>query len=204
MVLTARTFLWGRNRPACLHNYMAHTITFLSVRLLHSLASRMCWESNRRRIRLKRPILRPYKDIRDRSVILIGAYNNLWTMRLIQPLRFNFRKEGTLVWVADTRNPQDRDWAVDYTSPYSAAPNDYAIVARYIDPTTGGGILMIAGIGAYRTEAASESAATPHAIEKLLANVPGGWENKNLEMVIKTSIINGEAGPPSLVSFATW
>jgi hypothetical protein len=153
---------------------------------------------------IKEADLATLQDMHERPVVLIGAYNNLWTMRLTEPLRFHFQKDGLLVRIVDTKNPDNHDWSVDYTKPYSSALSDYAIVARYVEPTTNSRTLIVAGIGAYGTEAASESAATPQAIEKLLAGLPSGWENKNLELVVKTAIINGEAGPPALVSSTTW
>jgi hypothetical protein len=153
---------------------------------------------------IKEADLATLQDMHERPVVLIGAYNNLWTMRLTQPLRFHFQKDGLLVRIVDAKNPDNHDWSVDYTKPYSSALSDYAIVARYVEPTTNSRTLIVAGIGAYGTEAAGESAATPQAVEKLLAGLPNGWENKNLEMVVKTAIINGEAGPPALVSSTTW
>jgi hypothetical protein len=153
---------------------------------------------------VKEADLATLQDMHSRPVVLIGAYNNLWTMRLTEPLRFHFQKDGLLVRIADTEHPENRDWAIDYTKPYSAALYDYAIVARYMDATTNSWTLIVAGIGAYGTEAASESAATPQAAGKVFPGLPSDWEGKNIEMVIKTPIINGEAGPPTLVSATTW
>jgi hypothetical protein len=153
---------------------------------------------------VKEADLTSLQDIRDRSVILIGAYNNRWTMRLIEPLRFHFVKDGHSVRIVDARDPQNSNWAVDYTKSISTAIYDYAIIARYHDSTTNGGTLIIAGIGAYGTEAASEAIAAPHSIDRLLASVPKGSEDRNLELVIKTTIIDGEAGPADVVSANTW
>lgn len=144
------------------------------------------------------------QDLRNRSVILIGAYNNLWTLRLMQPLRFHFLKDGHSVRIVDAKDSWNSDWVVDYSTANPSTVNDYAIVARYSDPTTGGSVMVIAGIGAYGTQAASEAVSTPHGLEKLLASMPEGWENKNLEIVIKTAVINGEAGPAEPVSATTW
>jgi hypothetical protein len=78
------------------------------------------------------------------------------------------------------------------------------VIARYTDPTTNGHALIVAGIGAYGTEAASEALSTPGDLESLLQSVPAGWQNHNLEMVIRTAIINGEAARPTLMSATTW
>jgi hypothetical protein len=64
--------------------------------------------------------------------------------------------------------------------------------------------MVIAGIGAYGTEAASEFAVSPQYINQLLSKAPADWEDMNLEIVIRADKINGEAGPPYLVSYTYW
>jgi hypothetical protein len=125
-------------------------------------------------------------------------------MRLMEPLRFHFVKDGHGVRIVDARDSQNLNWAVDYSKSTSSVIYDYAIVARYIDPTTHGSLLIVAGIGAYGTQAASEALTTPADLDRLLAGVPRRWEDGNIELVLKTAIINGEAGPATLVSSTTW
>ncbi|MGB8845424.1 MAG: hypothetical protein WCC73_07070, partial [Terracidiphilus sp.] len=81
---------------------------------------------------------------------------------------------------------------------------DYAVVARFHDPTTEGPVLMIGGLGPYGTEAASEFLESPQHLAELTAKLPRGWENKNLEFVLKTNVIGAKAGPPVLVTTYTW
>ena len=64
--------------------------------------------------------------------------------------------------------------------------------------------MVVAGLGTYGTEAASEFAVSPQYIDQLLSKAPANWGNKNLEIVIRTDKINGEAGPPYLVSSTSW
>jgi hypothetical protein len=87
-------------------------------------------------------------DVHHRSTILLGALNNHWTMDLTESMRFHFVKASSSVTIVDSQNPHNRDWSIDYTRPYAYAKHDYAIIARYMDPATGGNILIIAGIGA--------------------------------------------------------
>jgi hypothetical protein len=142
-------------------------------------------------------------DLRSRSVILVGALNNLWTLRLLDPLRFRFATQP-LAHIEDNRNTQAHDWNVDFSRPYGSVSTDYAIVARYHDATTNGTVMVIAGIGPYGTEAASEFVTSPRSLEQLLRKAPADWQNKNLEMVLKTEVIAGEAGPPSVVAATAW
>jgi len=101
-------------------------------------------------------------------------------------------------------NPQSRDWIIDYKKPYAYSEHDFAIIARYSDPTTRGNVLVIAGIGAHATQAASEFVATSSEIEPLRRIAPSKWESKNLEMIVRTDVINGESSPAKLLAVTTW
>jgi len=143
-------------------------------------------------------------DIRSRSLILVGAMNNQWTMRLLKPLRIHFTFDNSVARILDAENPQQQSWSIDFTKPYNTITTDYAIVARFRDATTEGPVLVIAGLGPYGTEAAGEFVQSPQYLAELAAKLPPGWENKNLEVVIKTNVIGAKAGPPILVTTYTW
>jgi len=143
-------------------------------------------------------------DLHQRSAILIGALNNHWTMSLTEPMRFHFVQEPFAVRIVDRMNPQNRDWVINYKKPYAYAEHDFAIIARYSDPTTRGNVLVIAGIGAHATQAASEFVATSSEIEPLRRIAPSEWESKNLEMIVRTDVINGESSPAKLIALTTW
>ena len=142
-------------------------------------------------------------DIRARPMILVGALNNAWTMRLVSHLRYRF-VNGPTAAIIDTRNPQNSNWTVDFSRPYASVGSDYAIVARFRDPTTEAPVMIIAGLGPYATEAASEFVVTPQYLSQIGKQLPAGWENGNIELVIKTDVIGSKAGPPVLVATTTW
>jgi hypothetical protein len=142
-------------------------------------------------------------DLHARTVILLGANNNEWTMRLVAPLRFRFTPDPKSQ-ILDTAYPQNVVWSLDFLRPYSTVSTDYAIVARYHDPTTEGAVMVIAGLGPFGTEAASAFVVTPMYLDQISRQLPSGWENKNLEMVVKSEVIEGKAGPPILVSSTVW
>ncbi len=144
-------------------------------------------------------------DLRSRSVILVGASNNDWTLRLTRPLRIHFFFGPNGVGrVEDAANPLQVDWELDNTKPYSSVTADYAIVARFRDPTVEGTVMVIAGIGPYGTEAAGEFVQSPQALEQLAKMMPSGWENKNIEVVLKSNVIGGQPGPPIILSAISW
>ena len=135
----------------------------------------------------------------------MGAINNEWTMRLVAPFRFHFTFGANGVdSIDDATNPRPTGWILDSSAPYLSITAVYAIVARFHDPTTEGPVLVIAGLGPYGTEAASEFVQSPQHLAELAAKLPRGWENKNLEVVIKTNVIGAKTGPPILVATYTW
>src|SRR5512146_64543 len=70
----------------------------------------------------------PLTYLREHTVVLLGAYNNQWTMHLQQPLRFSFLPGADEV-IRDRLHPQVQ-WKRDQSQPYSSA-DDYAVIARF-------------------------------------------------------------------------
>jgi hypothetical protein len=40
-----------------------------------------------------------FADLRNGPVVLIGAFNNDWTMRLMGPMRFSFERDNNTFWI---------------------------------------------------------------------------------------------------------
>ena len=144
----------------------------------------------------------PLTDLSGHSVVLLGGYNNPWTLRLIEPLRFHFSPPTADETILDREHPEVR-WTRDTSLPYSGA-DDYAIIARYLDPTTGGWILAVAGVGRNGTEAAAQFITSPHYLQQLRDRLGSDFQNHNLEAILKVSVIDGKTGAPSLLAVHTW
>jgi hypothetical protein len=140
-------------------------------------------------------------DLRERPVVLLGGYNNDWTMRLLEPLRFRFAP-GPAEVIVDRDHPNAK-WERDPTQPYSSA-DDYAVVARFHDATTGGILVIVAGIGRNGTEAAAQFITSPHYMEVLQRRVGASLADKNIEAVLKVNVIEGKTGAPSIEAVDVW
>lgn len=139
-------------------------------------------------------------SLREHSVTLLGAYNNQWTQRLMEPLRFHFTPDPEEI--LDRQQPQNH-WERDQSLPYSSA-DDYAVVARFRDSRIDGWVVSLAGIGRNGTEAAAEFATSEHYLSLLRQRLGSGFGNRNLEAVLKVSVINGETGAPTILEVYTW
>ncbi len=140
-------------------------------------------------------------DLRERPVVLLGGYNNVWTMRLLEPLRFRFAPDPAEV-IVDRDHPATK-WERDRTQPYSSA-DDYAIIARFHDATTGGIVVIAAGIGRNGTEAAAQFVTSPHYMELLQRQAGIDLADKNIEAVLKVNVIAGKTGAPSIEAVDVW
>jgi hypothetical protein len=143
----------------------------------------------------------PLTDLREHSVTLLGGYNNDWTMRLLQPLRFHFTPEP-VESIVDQLHPGTQ-WQRNHALPYSSA-DDYALLARFRDPTIDGWVVVVAGLGRNGTEAASQFAVSPHYMHLLRDQVGHDLAKQNLEVLLKVKVIDGKTGAPSIVAIHTW
>jgi hypothetical protein len=144
-------------------------------------------------------------DFRNSPAVLIGGFNNEWTMRLTQGMRFMFEinPRTTVLRIKDKQNPS-ADWAVDMAMPASNLTTDYALVSRVYDSTTQRMVVVAAGIGVYGTLAAGEFLTDPQYMELLAKQAPKDWDRKNVQIVITTQVINGHSGPPHVVVANFW
>jgi hypothetical protein len=139
----------------------------------------------------------PLTDLREHPVVLLGAYNNQWAMRLLQSQRFQFTPEP-VESIVDQMRPEAH-WSRDKSLPYSSA-DDYALVARFRDATTGSWVVVLAGLGRNGTEAAAQFATSPHYMQMLRDGLGRDFSNLNVEALLKVNVIEGKTGAPSILA----
>jgi hypothetical protein len=145
-----------------------------------------------------------FDDLRGCPAILIGGFTNDWTARLMSHWRFSSASAGGISWIEDREHPGRRDWAVNYRSPYTSIIEDYAIVSRATDPTTGMPVVVVAGVAGYGTMAAVEFVTDPAEIREIEKMAPANWGGKSLQLVLKTNVFGRSAGPPRVMAAQFW
>jgi hypothetical protein len=188
-----------------LHNSETEHISVGDAEALARLAAFLGSEHKSFQIR-RSPI--SLADLRQGPVVLIGGFNNEWTIRLTGELRFRFEgsPEGVaqLYWIGDRLNPGSRDWSFDFGKPASSSTQDYALISRVFDSTTGRQLITAAGIAKYGTAAAGEFLTNPNLLAEFARRAPKGWTERNVQIVIRTKVISDNSGPPELVAVAVW
>ena len=145
-----------------------------------------------------------FAQLREGPIVLIGAFDNIWTLRVTQKLRFGFDSKDGVALIVDRKSQKQTTWATAWDLPYEKLSRDYAILARIHDATTGQPVIIAAGISEEGTEAAGESLYNPVYLEALLKNAPPNWEQLNMEAVIETQVIEGHPGPPQVQAVEFW
>lgn len=144
----------------------------------------------------------PITVLREQPLVLLGGYNNLWTLRLLDSLPFRFNPEPEGAAIVEVAQPTHR-WARDQSQPYSSA-DDYALVARFRDSTTDSWVVVIAGLGRNGTEAAAQFATSPHYMQLLRDQLGSGFGSRNVEALIQVKVIDGKTGAPAMLAARAW
>jgi len=143
------------------------------------------------------------EQMRNGPVVLIGAFNNLWTLRLTSKLRYRFQQvDQSENEIIDSEQPK-RTWRFDSLQRATGNTQDFAIVASYFDSTIDQPVLIAAGIGKAGTQVAAEFLTSDEALRSWLQQARVG-SHKNVELVLSTEILDGKAGPPHVVASAVW
>ena len=195
----------GLERPITLFElyYMgSQNVAFPDVKTLGRLTGLL--QANGKSHRIFGESSTTFADLRSGPVVLIGAFNNDWTLRLMGPMRFSFERDNDIFWIKDLQNPSRRDRAVNYTMPYLQVTEDYALISRVLETTTERMVVVAGGLTGYGTIAAGEFLTNPVYMETLAKQAPKDWSRKNIQVVIATKVINGNSGPPRVVDRYFW
>jgi hypothetical protein len=144
-------------------------------------------------------------DLQQGPNILIGGLDNGWTLRALSQLRYRFAgNDQEQYWITDVKNPSSRAMQLDLNADYPAVKQDYAIIARVHDQSTGQIQMIVAGIGMCGTAAAGEYLANPAQVEQLRQRVGRGFRDHDFEAVLGMDVVNGQAGSPRVLAVYVW
>ncbi len=144
-----------------------------------------------------------YKDLRGRPAVLIGQFNNVWTMGLTGSLRYYIDRstQSFSYEVLDRQNPGK----VIFSAPRNASrPEEYAIVSRIFDAPTEKTVVSIAGMTFNGTTVAGEFLTSERYMREAFGNAAPKWYQKNIQVILKTTMVAGATGPPKVVATYYW
>ena len=149
-----------------------------------------------------------FSDFQQRPAVLIGAYNDQWTLELMSRMRYTFQRTGRIQWIADRDRPSFQDWKNDLGQTDGqgnlALKQDYAIISRVENPRTGFITVTVAGLWGYGTLAAGRFLTDPQYIQDFCKRTGFKLDKNNMQIVIGTEVIQGKPGPPTVLAATSW
>jgi hypothetical protein len=146
-----------------------------------------------------------FSDLRERPSILIGAFDNEWTLRVVGEMRYTFYKDFKgLEMIRDRDHPENTGWNLVNSWPEWNISNDYAIVSRVLDVRADRMTVVAAGITHFGTSGAGDFLGNPDYFSEATSHLPSDWERKNLQIVLRIPVVHGVTGHPQVIAAHVW
>lgn len=166
-------------------------------------------EARNKQVIIRRGSQSSFSDLRSGAAVLIGAFNNEWSLRLTRQLRFSLAMDTDqhVVYIRDAKNPLSRSWSWGTNQPpepvtgaNSPKLQDFALISRIRDSETGHVVVVIGGLYTYGTETAGEFLTDPKLMEAIATQVGANRTEQNLQIVLGTTVTDGTPGPPRVLA----
>ncbi len=168
-------------------------------------------EARNKEVLIRRGSSSSFSDLRSGAVVLIGAFNNEWSLRLTRQLRYSLAMDADrhLIYIRDAKNPSSRSWSWGTNQPRepvtganSPKLQDYALISRIRDSETGHVVVVIGGLYTYGTETAGEFLTNPELMQAIAKEAGLNGAERNLQIVLGTTVTDGTPGPPKVLAVA--
>ena len=143
-----------------------------------------------------------FSDLRNSSAVMIGAFNNSWTLNMANNLRFVYESGDSPQMHVQDKFDASRSWWPKFLGEKDS--DDYAIVSRILDSKTGSVIVIIAGLTHRGTQAAGDFITNPALVAEFEKQAPKDWSRKNLQIVLHTNVVNDIPGSATVAASYSW
>ena len=145
-----------------------------------------------------------FSQLREQPSLLLGGFGLDWTVRMTRSLRFD--------QLEDSANTEERTFIDKTTNQVWKAKRpgnqdvdvDFGMLCRLFDSTTGQIALLALGTWTYGTLGAANFLFHPELFADLVRNMPSNWETKNIQAVIRVSVIGSALSTPQLIATHSW
>jgi hypothetical protein len=146
-----------------------------------------------------------FSDLREGPVVYIGGLDNQWARKASSSLPFHFAGPADRsFWIEDSKNPAFRGWQVNFNKSMNDLLEDFALIARFTDKSTGQVTVIVAGIGSSGTRAASEFLTNEKELKEFSKTAPVNWAKGNFEIILNSEAVSGVPGAPRVVGQTFW
>jgi hypothetical protein len=169
-------------------------------------------EAKGKKVLIRRETASSFSDLREGAVVLIGAFNNEWSLRLTHQLRYSLALDADkhLIYIRDAKNPNSRSWSwgtnqprTRVGGPHSPALQDFALISRSRNSETGHVVVVVGGLYTYGTQAAGEFLTDPQLMQAIAKTTQLDTARQNLQIVLGTTVTDDTPGPPRVLAVST-
>lgn len=145
-----------------------------------------------------------FSQLKEQPSLLLGGFSSFWTMDMTRDLRFSFVWSKDFAERAVIDRQTNRAWHAVNPKPNGYADQDYGILCRLFDTQSRQIVMVAGGITTFGTEGAASALFDPSLFGEVVRNAPPHWETKNIEAVVRVSIIGNTPSEPEVVATHFW
>jgi hypothetical protein len=142
-----------------------------------------------------------FADLRSGPAVLVGYSYTRWR-EISSQMRYFIEVSRDFTGITD--NGKRTDWSIANLPRDRHTNEDYALVTRVFHPDTHAMLVEIAGITQYGTDAAGDLVTNADLMTEAFHDAPGGWQRKNLQLVLRVKVIAGAPTSPKVVARNFW
>jgi hypothetical protein len=185
----------------------SHTLPFADAVTMARVVGAL--ESSGKIVVIRNENSRTFSDLREGPVVLIGAFNNEWSLRLTRPLRYSLALDADrhLIYIRDSKNPSSRSWSwgtnqsrENMGGAHGPVLEDYALISRIRNSETGHVVVIIGGLYTFGTQSAGEFLTDPRLMQTISKAVELDPSHPNLQIVLGTMVTDQTPGPPRVLA----
>jgi hypothetical protein len=169
-------------------------------------------ESSGKTVVIRNENSRTFSDLREGPVVLIGAFNNEWSLRLTRQLRYSLALDADkhLIYIRDSKNPSSRSWSwatnqsrENVGQVHGPPMQDFALISRIRNSETGHVVVVIGGLYTYGTQSAGEFLTDTRLMQAISKAAEQDPAHPNLQIVLGTTVTDQTPGPPRVPAVST-
>lgn len=138
-------------------------------------------------------------DLRNSPAAVIGAFSHPLGVEMTSGLRFAFVDDEKGIRIQE-QGGSGRSWQ----SKHGSVGEDYGLVTRLADSNTGQFVVLVAGVEGSGSDAAADLIVNPNGLANALQEARKDWAQKNVQILVSTTVKDSVAGPAKVVAVYVW
>jgi len=189
------------------HNPSTSTVPYADAVTMARIVGEL--RQHGKRVSIRKQVDSTFSELREGPVVLVGAFNNEWSLRLTRQMRYTLALDldKHLIYIRDSKHPEARNWSWTTNQPFvpqgslGGPPlNDYALISRIWNSETGHVVVCVGGLYTYGTEAAGEFLADSQRMQAIASPDLLHDPHRNIQIILGTKVTDGTAGPPRILA----